>query len=113
MREKMNFAPAENFPNKMMSVYVIAQISITDREAYNRYQARFLDVFREFKGELLAADENAEIVEGAWTREKVVLIRFPDREAFEDWAFSPAYQELAKDRKAGSEGVVLLVKGIN
>ena len=96
-----------------MSVYVIAQISITDRAAYNRYQARFLDVFRQFKGELLAADEKPEIVEGEWTREKIVLMKFPDKLSFEEWAYSPAYQEIAKDRQAGSEGVFLLVKSFN
>lgn len=94
-----------------MSVYVIAQISITDRDRYNRYQSRFMDVFRQFKGELLAADETAEVFEGEWRRDKVILMRFPDKRAFEDWAFSDEYQEIAKDRKAGSEGVVLLVKG--
>lgn len=93
-----------------MSVYVIAQISITDRAAYNRYQAKFLDVFRKFKGELLAADEAPEVIEGDWNREKVVLMRFPDKEAFEEWAYSAEYREIAKDRRAGSNGVFLLVK---
>lgn len=93
-----------------MEVYVIAQISITDRGVYNRYQARFLDVFRQFKGELLAADESPQVVEGEWPREKVVLMKFPDRGSFEEWAYSPAYQEIVKDRYAGSEAVVLLVK---
>lgn len=93
-----------------MSVYVIAQISITDRAAYNRYQSRFLDVFRKFKGELLAADEKPEVVEGEWRREKVVLMKFPDKAAFEEWAYSPEYEEIVKDRSAGSEAVVLLVK---
>ena len=96
-----------------MGVYVIAQISITDREAYHRYQARFSDVFRQFRGQLLAADEKPEVVEGDWHREKVVLMKFPDKEAFEEWAYSPEYREIAKDRKAGSEGVFLLVKGFN
>jgi len=95
-----------------MSVYVIAQISITDRESYNRYQSRFLEVFRKFEGELLAADENPAAIEGEWTRDKVILMRFRDKKSFENWAFSPEYQEIAKDRKAGSDGVVLLVKGI-
>jgi len=96
-----------------MSVYVIAQISITDRAAYDRYQARFTDVFRKFEGELLAADEAPEIIEGAWDGEKVVLMKFPDRQAFEDWAYSPEYQEIVKDRYNGSEAVVLLVKSFN
>jgi uncharacterized protein (DUF1330 family) len=95
-----------------MSVYVIAQISITDREAYNRYQSRFMDIFKESKGELLAADENPEVFEGEWAHGKVILMRFPDKEAFEEWAFSPAYRQIAKDRYAGSQGAVLLVKGI-
>lgn len=96
-----------------MSVYVIAQISITDRDRYNKYQARFLEVFAKFEGELLAADENPRVLEGDWNREKVVLMKFPDKESFEEWAYSPEYEEIAKDRKAGSEGVFLLVKSFN
>jgi uncharacterized protein (DUF1330 family) len=96
-----------------MSVYVIAQISITDRDFYNKYQSRFLDVFKKFKGTLLAADENPKTVEGVWNREKVILIEFPDETAFRDWAFSPEYREISKDRKAGSDGTVLLVKSFN
>ena len=96
-----------------MSVYVIAQISITDREAYNRYQARFLDVFEKFRGQLLAADEKPEVVEGDWPHEKVILMKFPDKEAFREWAYSPEYREIARDRQAGSEGVFLLVKSFN
>ncbi|MGY4300352.1 hypothetical protein ACVWXN_008447 [Bradyrhizobium sp. i1.4.4] len=31
-----------------MTVYAIAQLKMTDRAAYDRYQARFFDVFRKF-----------------------------------------------------------------
>lgn len=96
-----------------MSVYVIAQISITEPEAYNSYQAKFMDVFKKFEGQLLAADASPEVFEGEWSREKVILLHFPDKNAFEKWAFSPEYQEIMKDRLAGSEGTVLLVKGFN
>jgi uncharacterized protein (DUF1330 family) len=37
---------------------------------------------------------------------------FPDEAAFRAWASSPEYQEIAKDRQAGAEAVVLLVNGI-
>jgi uncharacterized protein (DUF1330 family) len=96
-----------------MSVYAIAQISITNREAYDRYQARFMEVFRRFKGRLLAADEKPQVVEGQWDRQKLILMSFPDERAFREWALSPDYQAIAKDRKAGSDGVVLLVEGIS
>jgi uncharacterized protein (DUF1330 family) len=36
---------------------------------------------------------------------------FPDESSFREWAESPAYQAIAVDRKAGSNGVVLLVQG--
>lgn len=96
-----------------MSVYIIAQISIHDREAYNKYQARFFEVFKKFKGKLLAADENPQIIEGDWQCDKFVLMEFPDEESFREWAFSDEYQEIAKNRKAGSDGVVLLVKSFD
>ena len=95
-----------------MPVYALAQITITDRATYDRYQARFMDVFRRFSGRLLAADEAPQVVEGKWDREKLILMSFPDEAAFRAWAESPAYREIARDRHAGSNGVVLLVQGI-
>jgi len=95
-----------------MSVYAIAQLKITDRATYDRYQAKFMGVMKRFQGRLLAADESPKGLEGKWERDKVVLLSFPDEAAFQQWADSPEYQEISKDRKAGSEAVVLLLKGI-
>ena len=44
-----------------MTVYVIVQLKMIDRAAYDRYQARFFDVFKKFNGRLLSADENPTI----------------------------------------------------
>ena len=95
-----------------MSVYAIAQLKISDRAAYDRYQARFMGVMKRFQGRVLAADESPKVIKGKWDRDKVVLLSFPDEAACREWAESPEYQEIAQDRKAGSEAVVLLVKGI-
>jgi len=94
-----------------MAVYAIGQLTITDRTAYDRYLARFMDVMRRFKGQVLAADESPQVVEGTWDREKVVLLSFPDEASFWEWARSPEYQEIARDRHAGSTAVILLAKG--
>jgi len=93
-------------------VYAIAQLNITDRATYNRYQERFMGVMKKFKGRLLAADEHPQVIEGQWDREKVVLLEFPDEPAFREWVESPENVEIARDRKAGSDAVVLLVGGI-
>ena len=95
-----------------MTVYAIAQLSFTDRAAYDRYQARFMEVFRRHPGTLLAADDSPEVVEGRWDREKLVLMSFPDEAAFRGWAQSPEYQDISKDRRAGADTLVLLVKGL-
>jgi uncharacterized protein (DUF1330 family) len=71
-----------------------------------------MGVMKRFQGRVLAADERPKVIEGKWDRDKVVLLSFPDEKAFREWADSPEYQEISKDRKAGSEAVVLLVKGI-
>ena len=94
-----------------MTVYVIAQLKMTDRAAYDRYQAQFFDVFRKFSGRLLSADESPVVLEGAWDRDKLVLMSFPDEAGLRAWADSPEYLEILKDRKAGAQAVVLLAKG--
>ena len=95
-----------------MTVYVIAQLSFVDRAAYDRYQQRFMGVMQRYRGRLLAADEHPAVLEGAWDRDKVVLLSFPDESAFREWSESPEYQEISRDRKAGARAVVLLVRGI-
>jgi uncharacterized protein (DUF1330 family) len=94
-----------------MTVYVIVQLKMTDRAAYDRYQARFFDVFRKFNGRLLSADESPSVVEGDWNRDKLVLMSFPDEAAYHAWADSPEYLEISKDRKAGAQAIVQLTKG--
>jgi uncharacterized protein (DUF1330 family) len=96
-----------------MTVYAIAQLKFTDRAAYNRYQAAFMDVFQRHGGTLLAADESPEVVEGDWDGDKVVLMSFPDEAAFSDWANSSAYQRISQDRRAGADTVVLLAHGLS
>ena len=95
-----------------MPVYAIAQLRFTDRAAYDRYQARFMEVFRRHPGTLLAADESPQVIEGQWDREKLVLMSFPDEAAFRGWAQSPEYQNISKDRLAGADTLVLVVKGL-
>lgn len=95
-----------------MAVYLLAQLKFTNREAYNRYQARFMDVFRKFEGRLLAADEHPSVLEGEWDREKVVLMSFPDAQAAQRFSESAEYEEISRDRKAGADAVVLMVRGL-
>jgi uncharacterized protein (DUF1330 family) len=41
-----------------------------------------------------------------------VLLSFPSEADFREFAESKEYQEISKDRRAGTSGFVVLVKGI-
>ena len=80
--------------------------------AYERYAARFRGVLKQFGGRLLAADEQPEIIEGRWDRDKIVLPSFSNATAFRGF-FEAQYREIAKDRKAGADTLLLLVHDID
>ncbi len=95
-----------------MAHYVIAKISIVDREEYGRYEAGFMEVFSCYKGKILAVDESVKLLEGEWPVTRTVLIEFPSEEGAMDWYTSDEYQQLAKHRFVSSKGDIVLVQGI-
>ena len=95
-----------------MAVYVVVQLSIHDRERYDRYVARFLPTIDAHGGRVLAADDAPRVLEGEWSHDRVVLLSFADRDAFTAWAESPEYKEIAVDRIAATDGPILLVQGL-
>src|SRR5437868_491437 len=86
---------------KAMTVYVVAQVKFTREDLYRRYQARFFDVFKQFDGRLLVADEAPVVLDGKWAHDKVVVMQFPDQAEAERFIHSPAYAEISTDRIAG------------
>jgi uncharacterized protein (DUF1330 family) len=96
-----------------VTVYALAQISIHDRERYDRYAAGFLPVLRQYAGRLLAADEAPRVVQGSWPYDKLILMAFDNRDSFQRWVSSIEYQEISKDRLASTEGVVVVVDGLS
>ena len=95
-----------------MTVYVVAEMTIHDRDRYDRYAARFPATLRGFDGRLLAADEAPIVVEGTWDHEKLVLIEFRDEAEYSRWATSPAYVEIAEERRAATIGHALVVRSL-
>lgn len=87
----------------------MAQIKIHNREEYQKYLDGFDQIFSKYKGLLLAADENPQIIEGKWPYSRTILIRFPSEEEAKRWYQSPEYQELVKHRHHASEANIVLV----
>ncbi len=96
-----------------MAVYTVAQLKFTDIDAYRRYQKAFPAVFAKFNAKVLAADESPRVLEDDWLLDKVVILAFPDEAGAMRFSASPEYGEIAEDRKAGADAVVLMVKGVS
>ncbi|MEM8767849.1 MAG: DUF1330 domain-containing protein [Pseudomonadota bacterium] len=95
-----------------MSVILVAQITIHDRERYGQYEAGFLEIFSRYAGTMRAVEEAPEILEGEWPCTRTVLVDFPDREAAMAWYQSDEYQRLAEHRKAASVGNIALLNAL-
>ncbi len=95
-----------------MSHYVVAQLNITDRDEYAKYEAGFMDVFSTFNGTMLSVDEAPVVLEGEWAFTRTVLIRFPSADDALAWYQSGAYQDLARHRFAASSANVVVVAGL-
>ena len=94
-----------------MSVYLIAKITIHDRDAYSKYEEGFMDIFSLYKGRVLAVDEAPETLEGEWACTRTVLAKFPHKEEAMSWYESDAYQALAQHRFAASDGSIVAING--
>ena len=77
-----------------MPAYFILTQTVTDLDRYMKdYVPGVLPFLAKYKGEVLAADFDAEALEGSPAKGAVV-IRFPSDQAIRDFLADPDYQEL-------------------
>ena len=92
--------------------YVIAQITVTDPEAYPRYVEMVQPTIEHFGGAFLVRGGRAVSYEGTPPGDRNVVIRFPSFEAARDWYHSDVYAEAKALRQAASTSVQTIVEGI-
>lgn len=95
-----------------MAAYLLAQLKFTHLETYRRYEAKFPAIFAKCGGRVLVADEAPSLLDGVWGLDKVVLLAFEDELAAQRFHDDPEYLEIAKERDAGAEVSVLLLRGV-
>jgi uncharacterized protein (DUF1330 family) len=95
-----------------MPTFIVAQISIRDRNQYSQYEAGFIEIFSKYSGRILSVDEDPEILEGHWPHTRTVLIEFPSNDDAMAWYRSDEYQRLAEHRFASAEANIVVIKGL-
>ena len=97
-----------------MPAYVIGQLDIFDRDAFQLYLDGFMPSFTRHGGQLLAVSAGeTTVIEGSWGGPRTVVMRFPDRAAAEAWHADPEYRELTKLRHAAARTNLAIVDGLD
>jgi uncharacterized protein (DUF1330 family) len=95
-----------------MPAYLIADVTVTDPETYDRYRREVPASIAAFGGRFLVRGGASEVVEGDWRPRRLVILEFPDADALRRWYHSDAYQEVAKLRWAAADANIVFADGV-
>ncbi len=96
-----------------MAVYVILDNEIHDPEAYASYLEAVPAFVAKYGGEYLARGGAFEVLVGDWNPKRVVIFRYPDREAIDNMLNDPEYQPWKAIREAATTTRnMLVVEGV-
>jgi uncharacterized protein (DUF1330 family) len=93
-----------------MTVYLIADVKVTDDEWVPSYAASVHDIVHKHGGKYLSRSGNVKTLEGKpLDTTLIALLQFPSAEAAEAFVHDPEYAPHAAARQAGSEGRFQLI----
>ena len=86
---------------------------LTTTFKYPYYQDEVLPMFEDLGIDVLAVDDAPKAIEGETRNQRMVVIRFEDEKAFNDWYDSEEYNKIKPIRLANSNGEVHLLEETN
>lgn len=95
-----------------MPAYVVAEVEVTDPEAYKLYADQARVISQSCGGTYLARGGRTETLEGEPPRSRVVVIAFDSVEKARAFYHGRAYQEIVPLRQAASRGRLFVVEGV-
>ncbi len=95
-----------------MAAYIIAQIDITDPDAYEGYKAQVPALIEKYGGDYLARGGAVEVLEGEWPMPRTIILKFDSMEVARAWYAAEEYQPVKALRQAASNGNIVLVEGV-
>lgn len=93
-----------------MSVYLIADIEVNDRETYEKYVTRARPIVEKYGGRYVASSENIIPFSGDWKPAKMLVIEFDDLAGISRCFKSPEYLEIAPLRQSSSTSRSVIVR---
>jgi uncharacterized protein (DUF1330 family) len=96
-----------------MAAYLIVDVTtIVDEETYAAYRSKVNKGLTKAGGEYLVRGGSLQVLEGDWSPNRIVVVRFPSTEAARRWWNSEEYSDLKQMRQASTITNMILVAGL-
>jgi uncharacterized protein (DUF1330 family) len=96
----------------MPSAYILANITVTNPEQYEEYKKLSSAAMKAHGVEVCIRGGKAELLEGDWMPERVVLLKFPSVEAARNFNESVEYGAARKSRQGAAVMRMVLIEGV-
>lgn len=94
-----------------MSVYMIIEIEITDKNTYAEYVQKVPATVEEYGGRYIVRGGAVTPLTGDWRPERIIVLEFPSADEMQRWNSSPEYLELAPLRMRSTNTRAIAVEG--
>jgi uncharacterized protein (DUF1330 family) len=91
--------------------YVIAEVDVTDPDAFKKYSEKVPPIVAAFDGHYLVRGGKIQEVEGEVPK-RIVVIAFDSVEKARAWEYSPAYEAIKPMRHNSAKSRIFIVEGI-
>lgn len=95
-----------------MAAYVIANIEVTDPVQYEGYKKLAGAAIESCGGKYLARGGRAEVLEGKWQPNRLVILEFESAEKAQAWWSSIQYAQAKAIRQRAAISSVVIVEGL-
>ena len=92
-----------------MAAYIISRVSIEDADTMAGYMAEAPETVLKYGGKYLLRNGSFETLEGVADYDRMVVLKFPDKEHALQWYNSEEYTPLRKIRQGASEAHIVVV----
>ena len=96
----------------MTSAYIIANVTVTNPTQYEDYKKWSAAAMRAHGAEVCVRGGAVQVLEGDWTPERLVILKFPTLRAAHTFHDSPEYGQARASRQGAAIMRLVVVEGV-
>jgi uncharacterized protein (DUF1330 family) len=95
-----------------VAAYIIANVQVTDPQAYEEYRRRVPAIIAAYSGRYLVRGGQVENLEGDANPQRVIVLEFPSMALLREFYNSPEYRPLIAIRQRSSRSSLFAAEGL-